>query len=416
MITWNKIRLPLLITVPGILITIGLLTLKPETKPDLDGQIKAVKLRVKVHTAKPETVILSVRTQGTVTPKREIDLVAQVSGQVQRVEAVFGDGGFFAQDQLLIQIEDRDYRAAYLAVKARKAEAETRLAEERGRARQAKGEWRDLGNRDANALFLRKPQLAAAEANVESAVADLAMAQLNLERTQIRVPFNGRIRETFVELGEYVSPGTRLATVYDTAVAEIRLPLSDRQVALVDLPLGYAAASPKDGPKVKISGVIGGQRYDWQGRITRTDASIDTRSRMVFAVAEVENPFVPASADGHSYPLIVGLFVEAEIAGKELQNVIALPREAVFNRNQVFVLNDEKAVEKKVVNVMHTNDDTVWLRSDVLNDKLIVLEKHRQLSPGTIVSPIVEGFEKTSVATTAFVSSELETRVSAAEE
>lgn len=402
---WNKIPLPVLIAVPGLLIAFGLLVLKPEIKPNLDDQLKPAHLSVNVYSAKSETVTLSVKTQGTVTPKREIDLVAQVSGQVQSVEYIFSDGGFFEKDQLLIKIEDRDYQAAYLAVKARKASAEQRLAEERGRARQAKREWRDLGNRDANALFLRLPQVNAAEASVESANADLDQAQLNLERTEIRVPFNGRIRETFVELGQYITKGTRIASVYDTAVAEIRLPLSDRQIALVDLPLGYAAVNPEDAPRVIISGVIGGEQYQWEGRITRTDASIDTRSRMAFAVAEVTNPFRPDGvSNGGFYPLIVGLFVEAEIEGKALTNVMTLPIDAVFNRNNIYVLNNEKKIEQKTVRVMHRDNTQVWFRSDVPDEQLIVLEKHALLVPGTIVNPIIDDSTSTVVATTASIS------------
>lgn len=397
---WNKIPLPVLVTVPGLLIAFGLVALKPKIKPKLDEQEKTAHLSVNVYAVRSETVTLSVSTQGTVTPKREIDLVAQVSGQVQSVERVFGDGGFFEKDQLLIKIEDRDYQAAYLAVKARKADAEQKLAEERGRARQAQREWRDLGNGDANSLFLRLPQVAAAEARVASTEADLAQAQLNLERTEIRVPFNGRIRETYVELGQYVSKGTRLASVYDTAVAEIRLPLSDRQIALVDLPLGYAAVNPDDAPRVKISGVIGGERYVWNGRITRTAASIDTRSRMIYAVAEVANPFIPVNENNEQfYPLIVGLFVEAEIEGKALKRVITLPVGAVFDRNNIYVLNDEKIVEKKVVTVMHRDDEFVWLRADLSEEKLIVLNKHALLTPGVMVSPILDDTMKSVVAT-----------------
>ncbi len=407
---WNKIPLPVLIAVPGLLIVLALVSLKPKIKPKLDDQLEPVLLSVNVYSARSETVTLSVKTQGTVTPKREIDLVAQVSGQVQSVEHIFGDGGFFEKGQLLIKIEERDYQAAYLAVRARQAAAEQKLAEERGRARQAKREWRDLGNRDANALFLRHPQVAAAEASVESAKADLAQAQLNLERTEIRVPFNGRIRETFVELGQYITKGTRIASVYDTAVAEIRLPLSDRQIALVDLPLGYAAVNPSDAPRVTISGVIGGKQYQWEGRITRTDASIDTRSRMAFAVAEVNNPFrSTAENNGQFYPLIVGLFVEAEIEGKALTNVMTLPVDAVFNRNKIYVLNDEKKIEQKTVKVMHRDNAHVWFRSDMPDEKLIVLEKHALLTPGTTVNPIVGGSKSTAVATTASVSSMGET-------
>jgi len=394
----KKIPPAVLIGVPGIIVIALIFTQKPTPSLDFKEDTETPLVQVAVKTAQPETASLSVTTQGTVTPKREIDLVAQVSGQVQSVEQSFVNGGFFKTGQLLIQIEDRDYRATYLSAKARKAEAEQRLAEERGQARRAKSEWRDLGNREANQLFLRKPQLAAAEASLDSAIAELAGAELNLERTQIRVPFDGRVRTTHVNLGQYVSPGTRIATVYDTSVAEIRLPLSDRQAALVELPLGYAAASEDEAPSVTIKGIIAGQARQWQGYIRRTDASVDLNSRMYFAVAEVDNPFslsTPASGstaqdntNTNDYPLVVGLFVEAEIEGKVLNNVIGLPRESVFKRDKIYILDEDNQVEQKQVNVLHKTKSKVWISADMPSETMIVIEKHGLLAPGTKVEPI----------------------------
>lgn len=389
---WKRIRAPFIVVAVGIVIIGIISTSKPKPQPHLDNEGERAKVEVKVQRATPSTTTLSVSTQGTVAPKREINIVAQVSGQVQIVEPEFVDGGVFEANQLLIQIEDRDYRAAYLAAKARLASAEQLAAEERGRARQAKREWRDLGNSDANDLFLRKPQIKAAEAAVDSASADVARAKLDLERTQIRVPFNGRIRETFVDLGQYVTPGTPIAQVYDSSVVEIKLPLTDRQVGLVNLPLGYVAQDKNtatqdksSAPKATIYGVIGGEEYEWPARITRTAASIDTQSRMMFAVAEVETP---TEAD---VPLVVGLFVTAKIEGKELENVVTLPRDAVFKRNRMFVLDDAHAISEVETKVLYRNSDYVWVKSSVPSDSLIVLEKQALLSPGTQVDALLDG-------------------------
>lgn len=387
---WKKASLPLTIVVPGIIVIALIATQKPKPQAELNDDAEAPKPQVHVQKAVPTSAVISVTTQGTVAPKREIDLIAQVSGQVQKVERAFVSGGFFSADELLIHIEDRDYRAAYLAAQSLLAAAQQRLAEERGRARQAKSEWRDLGNQDANALFLRQPQLTAAEAAVASAQAEVARAELNLERTQIRVPFNGRVRETYVDLGQYVSPGTRIATVYDSAVVEIRLPLSDREVGLVNLPIGYAAADREQAPKVKISGTIGGENYQWQGRITRTDASIDTQSRMIFAVAEVENPFTSAAREEGGHPLVVGLFVDAKIEGKVLENVIVLPRDAVFKQDKMYVLNDEHIIEETSAKVLHRTREQVWVKNSLAANQLIVLEKQALLAPGAVVTPLFE--------------------------
>ena len=244
---WQRIPQALKILVVGLLVVALVVALRPTSEP-LPAQEK-LPAEVAVIAVDPRPQALSVRTQGTVAPRREIDLVAQVAGNIQAAAANFVDGGFFAGGEALVKIDDRDYQFALVRADARVKEAEQALATERGRARQAEREWRDLGNSEANALFLRKPQLAAAEAALASARAERDQARLDFARTSISVPFAGRVRETYVDLGQYVSPGTRIAKVYDTSVAEIRLPLTDRQAALVDLPLGFRGNAESPGPR-----------------------------------------------------------------------------------------------------------------------------------------------------------------------
>lgn len=383
---WKKVRLPLIIVVLGATAVFMVATMKPKPTPGDWSPPEAPKPQVNVVPAERQITRLSVKSQGTVAPRREIDIVSQVAGSVLSTSERFADGGFIKAGQELLQIDPRDYEAAYLTAKAQKLSAEQALAEERGQARQAKSEWRDLGNKDANDLFLRKPQLAAAEAQFASAQAGLKRAELDLERTKISVPFDGRIRETLADLGQYVSPGTSIAKVYDTAVAEIRLPLSDREAGLVNLPIGYSASDADNAPKVTISGVIGGKAYQWTGHIARTDASLDTQSRMYFAVAEVDDPFV--IREGQETPLIVGMFVEAEIEGRQLDDVVVLPRNAVFKRNKVYALDEENKVREEIVTVVHRDEDNIWVRTELPEETQIIIEKQVLLAVGTEVEPV----------------------------
>ena len=342
--------------------------------------------QVAVIFAKPQAQALTVNSQGTVTPRREIDVVVQVAGKVQWVSEKFVDGGFFAAGEALLEVDAQDYRFALIRAEARVAEADQALATEKGRAYQAKREWRDLGNKEANDLFLRVPQLAAAEANLAAAVADRDKAKLDLARTKVSVPFSGRIRETLVDLGQYLAPGSRVARAYDTSVAEIRLPLTDRQAALVELPLGFQGARDNPGPAVLISGIIGGEHYQWHGRITRTDASIDTASRMYYAVAEVVDPFVQ-SPDKVQVPLIVGLFVEAQISGRKIADVITVPRRALFKNNQLYTLDNVNRVQMKSVRVLDTTRDEAWIKGDIAAGEAIVISGQNFVIPGLEVAP-----------------------------
>lgn len=380
-------RLPItpIIVFVGVLVVGGLIFLRPQPHPR-DPVPPAPQL-VSVVYAKPQTQSLTVVSQGEVEPQREIDLVVQVSGLVTKVNTSFVDGGFFSAGEVLFEIDPRDYQLALIQSEARVAETRQALATEKGRALQAKREWRDLGNPDANDLFLRKPQLAAAEAQLEAAIAERDKAKLSLDRTRVTVPFDGRVREATVDIGQYVSPGNRVGRVYDTAVAEIRLPLTDKQASLVNLPLGFAANEQNPGPSVVISGLIAGERYQWQGEIVRTEASIDTNSRMYYAVTEVRDPFI-ANPERAQVPLVIGLFVDAKVGGKEIENLVTLPRRALYKTNQVYTLDSDNQVQIKTVRVLNADRDTAWVKGDFDMDEPVIVGGQSFLTSGQLVAPL----------------------------
>ena len=352
----SKARVTLLTLVIGVILISIIALLKPT--PQRRASSPKPLLEVEVIVAYPSPMQVSIGSQGTVAPRREIDLVSQVSGKIVAVADNYANGGFFQADGKLVQIESADYDFSVTRAKAQLARAEEQVALEQGRSRQAKREWRDLGDQTANKLFLRQPQLNSVLAGLESARADLQKAKLDLARTGISAPFQGRIRQTFVNLGQYVTPGTRIAKVYSTDVVEIRLPLSDREVILVDLPVDFENSQAVDYPAVTLSSRVGDIRHKWQGNIVRTDASIDIQSRMTFAVAEVENPF-KSDADGSRPPLSIGLFVEAKIQGKVIENAISLPKDIVYRGRDILVLNERDEVNFLSVSILHSNASSV---------------------------------------------------------
>ena len=350
----GKVTFTVLVT--GILFIVGVATLKP--KPERAKREPPPLLMVEVIDAAPKALSPTIVSQGTVAPKREIDLVSQVSGKVIGVAESYASGSFFRASDKLIQLEPDDYQFSVVRAKAQVAKAEEQVAIEKGRSRQAKREWRDLGDSTANALFLRQPQLAAAEAALESARADLAKANLDLNRTSITTPFQGRIRQTFVDLGQYITPGTRIAKIYSTDVVEVRLPLTDRQASLIDLPVTFENADTINYPSVTLRSRVGGKDYTWQGKIVRTDASIDIQSRMTYAVAEVQNPFKEDPGSDRP-PLSIGLFVEAEISGRQMANAVELPKNILYRGNEVLVLNDNDEISILTVSVVQSDGDSL---------------------------------------------------------
>lgn len=271
------------------------------------------------------------------------------------------------------------------------------MATEKGLSRQVRTQWRDLGNREANDLLLRKPQLASARANLAAAKADRDKVLLDLERTKISVPFSGRIRSKFVDLGQFVSPGSKIATVYDTSVALVRLPLTDSQAGLVDLPLGHREGQYRSEIAVEIMGTVGGEVYQWQGRIVGTDASLDTNTRLYYAIVEVIDPFIEKPEQAQ-VPLVIGLFVDALISGRTIDDVVVVPRKAVFKNNLVYTVDQNNRVLLKHVQVLSTTKEKAWIKGDFKSGEPIIVGGQNFLSNNAIVDtiPIQNYMEKTS--------------------
>ncbi|MEX2964544.1 efflux RND transporter periplasmic adaptor subunit [Microbulbifer sp. TYP-18] len=359
------------------LVSIGLvLFLAPKPKEKVAKEVVPPVADVVYVTPGRQTLL--VPSQGSVRARHEIEVVARVGGTIQTVSDAFVPGGFFAGGEKLLQIEAADYEHQLTRAESQLANAKSTLAQEQGRAKQAKREWRNLGSKEANALFLRQPQLSAAEAAVSAARADRDQARLDLERTQVRAPFAGRVMETFVDLGQYVTPGTRLAKIHSTDIAEVRLPLTDRQLALLDLPLGQ---SMDNGPAVRLTAQVAGRERQWRGRLVRTEANIDPNSRFVYAVARIDRPY-----EG-SAPLVNGLFVEADIAGKTFDDVIRLPRQALHEGDRLMVLDAENKLRFTPVELLQAVGEEVWLRGDV--------------EPGSRVIVSSLGFSREGMAITA---------------
>lgn len=377
--------LPYMTLFSGMVAAAALVMAKPAPQPRTD--VADTPPAVNVMSVSPAEQVLTVTTQGTVQPRRQIELVAQVAGQVVASETAFVSGGYVQQAQGLLSLEKQDYQLAVVQAKAKVANAKQQLAEEKGRVLQAKKQWRELGSAEANALFLRQPQLASVEAALQAAEAELAQAELNLQRTTIVAPFNGRIVETYVDVGQYVTVGTPLAKVYATDVAEVRLPLTDRQLALLDLPLDFHQSAAAHSPvAVTINASFAGRDWQWPATIRRTEASVDVRSRLFYAIAEIEQPF-QSTANSPRPPLQVGQYVRAEIVGSRLPDVVSLPRQALYKGSQVWVMDEQNLVKKMPVNVVQATVDSLYVTGDFTRNTRVVVTAMPGMSEGMAVVP-----------------------------
>jgi RND family efflux transporter MFP subunit len=362
------ILLPIFVIVGG---TVAIAAVMIATKPEAEQAEKTVRgLAVFVERAAPQTVQLSVDTQGEVRPRREIDLIPQVSGRIVEVADSFIEGGFFSEGDLLVKIEDADYRLAVTRAEADVARAQRALQSERAEGELARRDWEDLGIGDPSALALREPQLAEARASLAAAQAQLADARLQLARTEIRSPFEGRVRAKSVDIGQYVGPGQQIGRIFATDVVQIRLPLADSELALLGLPVAYQSGPDSPGLEVTLSSMVAGQSRSWSGYIVRTDSAIDTQTRTLFAFAEVVDPY-GEGADGTA-PLAVGMFVEARIMGREIDDAIVLPRAALRGSDQVFVAKLDGTLDVRTASVVTSDRDRVILADGVVEGEYVV--------------------------------------------
>lgn len=369
----------------GAIFAMGALRPEPEEAEEVSKG-----LAVFTEPAEVQDVSLTVAAQGEVTPRREIDLVPEVSGKVTYVDPSFTEGGFFQKGDLLVRVDDTDYRLAVTRARAAVAEAEQALTREQAEAELARAEWEDLGEGEASALTLRKPQLAQAEAALASARAMLEEAQVNLRRTEIRAPFDGRVRTKMADIGQYVSPGQSLGRIFSTDTVEVRLPLTDSQLALIDLPLAFEGGEGDPGPQVRFSTHVAGGLHEWTGRIVRTASVIDPQTRVLYAIAEVDDPYGEGADEG--VPMAVGLFVDAAIEGRRIENAVMIPREALRNGEEVFVVSDNQTLDIRTPRVIHSNPQNAILAGGVEDGEQVVVSPIQTPTQGLRLEPLpVEG-------------------------
>ncbi len=355
--------LPVLILAAGSFGAYGLIVHKPQLERQTSKSEPPLATVIRVE---PQTVRLDVFSQGVVAPRTEIDWVAEAAGKIIRLHPGFVTGGFFKRDEILAAVDSQDYDVAIAQTGARIAEAKRLLASEEAQAEQAKSEWQALGEGKPTPLALHVPQLAEARAKLKAAEADLAKARLQRSRCELRAPFSGRVRDKFIGLGQYVQVGEKLARLYSTDAAEIRLPLAGDQLGFLELPMGMLAGQLK--PKVAFTADFAGKRERWEGSIVRTEGGLDGATGLLHAVGEVREPYSSKHA-----PLLAGLFVQAEIEGRRQAGLFALPKNAVNAAQQALLVDAEGRLHIQRLDILRQESDRVLVKGGLnAGDRVVI--------------------------------------------
>lgn len=336
------------LTIAGILlfavaISMAMVRMKP---PPPKKEVVDLDPIVEVLVLENMTANFEVTSQGTVRPRTETVLSAEVSGTVTSISPKFIAGGVFDANEVLMRIDPTNYRVA-----VDQAEA---LVKQRQIEYDGASKLREQGYR-------AEAELASAAAALATAKAELVRARRNLERTYIRLPYQGIVRAKEADLGHFVNPGTRLGVVFATDYAEVRLPLTDLDLAFVNLPnatqIAQSGASDS-GPAVTLTATQKGRPQSWPARIVRTEGVVDVSSRVTYAVARIDDPYALRS---DSEPLPMGTFVGATIAGSEAENIIRVPRSVVRGSDELVFVDDESKLRIRKVKIIRGDANFVYL-------------------------------------------------------
>lgn len=344
--TKKQIILPIAVLVGGIALAAGFSVMKkpPEEKPEQDT--RPLVAAQPIHL---DAITLDVKSYGIVQPKDRTELIAQVSGQVISVAGQFVEGAFVKQGDILARIDPNDYEADLIEAQAGLAQASSALEIERAQAHVAKAEWErikaDSSDITASALYLRKPQLAEKMARYRSAQASVKRAKRNLERTYIKAPYDAIINARSISLGSVVNPGNSFGSLSATSVAEVRLPVADKELQYLN--------NGGIGATVLFSAQFAGKETTWQAKVVRSEGVIDQKSRMSYLVAQLPTPYA-----NKTQPLRFGSYVNASIEGRAVNNAIVVPHHLV-KENKIAILNDDLTLSFKTLNIIREQNGMV---------------------------------------------------------
>ena len=344
---------PIIIITIGVLICSLLIKCSPEVKPE---EVARIIPMVDSTTLEKTSINIIIDSQGTIIPRTESQLYPEIRGEVVYVSSKLDEGSSFNEGDILLRIDSRDYELDIKTAEASLDDAKTALSIAQAESNFEREQWELSNSGDASDLRLKIPQLKKAESTVEAAEANLEKLKRNLEKTTIKAPYDGLVRKKNVDRGTVIGPGYLIANIYAIDYVEVKLPIPDEDLSFLDIPLDGSQINKSNQPLVMLKGSLGGKNIEWEGRIVRMEAEFDPKSRMAILIARVSDPYK------YKFPLRVGQFVEAEITGRNYNNLYIIDRELIKNKNQVVTINRaDSTLKYEDINVLRYVDDTALI-------------------------------------------------------
>jgi len=369
MVPLRYVLMPIAIVFTAIvlLIIVSALAPKPEKKPIVH---KAP--LVEVQEISPQDITFSIASQGNILPRTETNLVAEVSGRVVNVSDKFKVGGYFAKGEQILALDDVDYQIALIQAESNLATATANLVEEKARVEHAEAQWLLSGQSldEAPVMAVRKPNLQKAKANLKAAEANLKSAKIKLERTKVVASYDAMIQAKYVDIGQFVGTGTSIAKTFAIDYAEARLPIKQQDVMFLELPQINQASNQSAAVDIQLE--INGEYSHWPAKLTRYEGVIDSKSRVHYVIAQINDPYAVLS-NNQQPELRMGTFVNADIQGKSVEGVIAIPRDALHGANTLYTVDSKNKLHIQKINLLRTDSKFAYSLDEFPRNNRLVL-------------------------------------------
>ena len=338
---------------------------------------------VNVQILTPIDYQIKIKSTGTTTPITQTVLTSEVGGEVIYRSKKFSEGSSVISGEILAKIDDTDLQLQYKNALLQLASAEVQFAVQQAEAEIAQEAWEQVGEGTAKDLTTKKPQLKQAKAALEVAKAQVQSAEKKLNKTEITAPYTGRIQNINIDLGSTIIPGQPVGSMYTSNEIEVTLSVKDSDLQFLDIPMDGRKLNPDQKSIVIIKSLYRGEMQEWAGNLERVDGVIDPMTRMIKLIANFKNDFIEETK-----PILpIGLFVEAEINGKQLEDIFMIPNTALTPNDELLVLNQDDALEIRKVKVVTKMKNYILVKEGIKAGERVVISKLSIVTNGMLVNP-----------------------------
>ena len=338
---------------------------------------------VNVQILTPIDYQIKIKSTGTTTPITQTVLTSEVGGEVIYRSKKFSEGSSVISGEFLAKIDDTDLQLQYKNALLQLASAEVQFAVQQAEAEIAQEAWDQVGEGIPQELTTKKPQLKQAKAALEVAKAQVQSAEKKLNKTEITAPYTGRIQNINIDLGSTIIPGQPVGSMYTSNEIEVTLSVKDSDLQFLDIPMDGRKLNPDQKSIVVIKSLYKGEMQEWAGNLERVDGVIDPMTRMIKLIANFKNNFIEETK-----PILpIGLFVEAEINGKQLEDIFMIPNSALTPNDELLFLNQDDALEIRKVSVLTKMKNHILVKEGMKAGERVVVSKLSIATNGMLVNP-----------------------------